>query len=348
MSTEVNKEEEIEEVVEQSEDAMWNKSDEELEEEYNKLKDDSNNEQIVEANDSDLNAINKELGDDEEVEPEKLEQPEQDSNEPSEEKDFENTPSSKFKPLKANGKDIPIEDIEELYTLASKGINYTQKMQNIKPFRSAIELMQEQQLTLDDLNLLSDIKQGNKDAVKKLIKDVDLDIYEEFDPAEEVNYIPNNYAPDPKVVEVNDIVSNLAQDEEFKVTEKVISTMLDDTSRQEFLDKPNLIEALHNDIKSGIFYDIEPEMTKMKLLGSGNESFLELYSKAADKVSQKLKTQTVQKTEDKIQTQRNNGISKKRASVGVTKKQQPKQDMSNYQVNYADMSDDEYESLYNL
>ena len=351
------------EVTPLDEDSLWEKSDEELEamakeskksipkEEANLDPDeraelesikneleqpedeqDSNTETNTELNDEEVDETNKDS-----IE----EQP----------KDKKSTKNKQFKlkPLKAAGKEIPIEDIEELYQLASKGVDYTRKMQQISPFRSAVELMQQQELSVDDLNLLVDIKQGNKEAVKKLIKDVDLDVYEEFDPEDEVQYTPKNYAPNEIEVQLKEIEDKISQDEEYPTTVKVIESVLDPKSKEMLMQNPNLIEGLHQDIKSGIFFEIEPLVTKQMLLGKATGSYIETYANLASQLIEQKKQEALQKAQSNQQQKQmqQTQMQEVKQRAGINKAVKPQRSYADYHINYVDMSDEEFDRLYN-
>ena len=373
MSKELNEEvTPTEELDNQSsnEEALWNKSDEELEAEYKKIKHSSpsKDDEIDETIQEDVSAINSLVQSDEELEPVITEQPQDKEVDSADEENDKNNNASKnsseeqpennneskgvngitLKPLKAAGKEIPIDNIDELYQLASKGLDYTRKMQNIKPFRSAVELMQQQGLSVDDLNLLVDIKQGNKDALKAVIKDLNIDPYEDLTIDDEpVDYKPNNYAPDPKLIEVNEVIDSISSDPEFETTNKVISDILDDMSKSKLLENPNLINLLHNDVKQGLFFEVEPLVTKQKLINNDNRPFLEVYAEMYGNVVDKLKTTAKTTTQTKINNNTQQSVKRKSASVGVTKKSNPQRTFDDYHINYMDMSDDEFDELYN-
>ena len=80
------------------------------------------------------------------------------------------TPIVDFEPLKVSGKQIPINSLEELYTLASGGAAVTQKFQEIAGHKKSIAIMQEHNLTEADLSLLIEARKGSKDALASLVK----------------------------------------------------------------------------------------------------------------------------------------------------------------------------------
>ena len=354
-----------------SEEALWNKSDEELEKEYNNLKQqESTKEEIDPDVQEDVTAINslvqeqeedydetEQLQDDNvdsvEEDDESLNNENNSSDEITEEQPEENTTENDdkgitLKPLKAAGKEIPIESLDELYQLASKGIDYTRKMQNIKPFRSAVELMQQQGLSVNDLNLLVDIKQGNKDALKAVIKDLNIDPYEDLNIDEDTpnEYKPTNYAPDPKLIEVNEIIEGISSEPEFQTTNKIISEVLDDMSRNKLVENPNLINLLHNDVKQGLFFEVEPLVTKKKLLTNDTRPFLEVYAEMYGDAVAKLKNTAKQNTQKSINNTQKQTNKRRSASVGITKKSNPQRAFNDYHINYMDMSDEDFDKLY--
>jgi len=351
------------EVTPLDEDSLWEKSDEELEAMAREAKQSVPKEDDLDPDDlAELESIKNELeqpedGQDSNTETntklneENVDENTKDSKEeqPKEDKSTNKNTQFELKPLKAAGKEIPIEDIEELYQLASKGVDYTRKMQQISPFRGAVELMQQQNLSVEDLNLLVDIKQGNKDAVKKLIKDVNLDVYEEFDPDDEIQYTPKNYAPNEIEVQLKEVEDRISQDAEYPTTVKVIESVLDPKSKEMLMKNPNLIEGLHQDIKSGIFFEVEPLVTKQMLLGNTTGSYIETYAQLAGKVIEQKRQEAMHMAQNNQQQKQVQQMqmqeTKQRASINKAVK--PQRSYADYHINYADMSDEEFDRLYN-
>lgn len=183
---------------------------------------------------------------------------------------------------RANGKDYEFSD-EEIFQkfgdVFGQAMNYTQKMQQIKPWRKTIDAIEQAGLTGDDLNLAIDVLKGDKDAIATVLKRtgtdaLDLDV-------ENTNYVPKDYGRNDTELDIKDIVSEISGDKEYAVTYDVLERQWDTDSRKAFVDNPELIRQLHIDVKSGMFDTIAPIANKMKVYDGGKQSDLEYYKIAA-------------------------------------------------------------------
>lgn len=234
--------------------------------------------------------------------------------------------------------------LDELKEFASKGLDYTKKMHAISPWRKQIEAMKEHNISQDDINMLIDIKSGNTDAVLNLVKatgidplDVDLDT---------VKYTPNNYERTDTEIALRDTVSRLAEDKEvYQRTEFVVDSEWDEVSRSKLLASPSMIEGLHNDIKSGVYDKVLPEMVKLKALDGGRHTDLEYYIEAGRR--------TVNNTQDdaakqelsnkaKIQEDIKNNSNKRKAAALPRTRSSGKKDVINYMD---EISDDDFKEF---
>lgn len=282
-----------------SEDELWNMSDEELEAAFNAAKEaeslseeidedivedteDDDTDDELEQPDTDSNETESDTDEDEvtdDVEEESQEPDEDTADDPDEtEKDVaEETPEiAKYK-VKANGTEMEL-TTEELLLLAPKALNYTQKMQAIKPWTKGISAFQENGFDPEDINIMIDLMKGDKDAIADLIKRHEIDTLD-LD-AENTQYSPNSYGKSEKALKLEEVVGEINQDEEFKITQYVVDSTWDSASRSELRNNPSIIKGLHADVKNGIFDKVNPISLKLKALDGGNKSDIEYYLEA--------------------------------------------------------------------
>lgn len=180
--------------------------------------------------------------------------------------------------IKAVGTEIEF-TLDELKELASKGLDYTKKMQEIAPWKKQIAMMKEHSVSQADVNLLIDLKKGNKDAILSLMKDngidpLDVDI-------DAVSYRPNDYSASDTQTNLREVVTRLSVDREaYARTEQVVDKEWDSVSRNRLLAEPAMIEGLQADIKSGLYDKVMPTALKIKALDGGNRTDLEYYIEA--------------------------------------------------------------------
>lgn len=224
--------------------------------------------------------------DDESTDEESTEDSEVDEDQP-EEVETETQDEEEDKPVqrrkyKANGKDFEFTD-EEIFQqfgqVFGQAMNYTQKMQQIKPWRKTIDAIEQAKLTHDDVNLAIDVLSGNKDAIAAVLKRTGVDALE-LD-TESTGYKPTDYGRNDTELSIKDIVEEIKGDKEYAVTYDVLERQWDDKSRVTFVENPELIKQLHTDVKNGMFDIIAPMANKLKVYDGGKNSDIEYYGMAA-------------------------------------------------------------------
>ncbi|MBD3865186.1 hypothetical protein [Campylobacter fetus] len=186
--------------------------------------------------------------------------------------------------IKANGKEYDM-SIDELKQMASKGMDYVKKTTALKPYRTMIAAMQENNISPEDLNMLIDLKKGNKEAISKLIKDNNVDTY---DLPEGDNYKPTEYRKSEESYEINEIIKTISEDSEFSRTSNIYSK-LDENSKQVISSNPTMLSGLHQDVKSGLFDKVLPYAEKRAMIDGFSQPFLKYYIEAG---SEYLKNNT--------------------------------------------------------
>ena len=83
-------------------------------------------------------------------------------------------------PIRADGRDFTIKSSNDLRNLVSKGLDYTQKTQQIGPYRKTLAFLRDNDV-LDDtkLSYMVDLYKKDEKAVKQLIRDVTAEPKEE-------------------------------------------------------------------------------------------------------------------------------------------------------------------------
>jgi len=364
---------------------LWDLSDEELEAEFRAAKEELSS-GVVAFQDEDVPADD---SGEEEIEVEDPEQPNEDSVTDTDENADENSGDDPVDPdgdaegqpepvveeaqkkvqqeqnykVKANGQEYNF-SIDELLKLAPKAMDYTKKTQEMAKWRKTISALTEHNVGHDDVNLLIDVLKGDKNALASVIKRTGVDALE-LD-TDNVMYTPREYGKDATELAIQDVISKYEDDADFGITADVIANKLDEKSKSEFFKDTKLIEALHEDVKSGDFKPVYAEMQKLKALDGGSRMDLEYYVAAgkqyhtrndlAKLAQSQMATQVAQKSaaekmaeaakiaEVKAQTAKRELVkqaapAKKAAAPTVTK-------TVNKVVDYLDDSDEKYEEWY--
>lgn len=197
--------------------------------------------------------------------------------------------------IKANGKEYDM-SIDELKQMASKGMDYVKKTTALKPYRTMIAAMQENNISPEDLNMLIDLKKGNKEAISKIIRDNDVDTY---DLPEADTYKPTEYRRSEEAYEIKEIISSISQDSEFSRTSDIYKN-LDDQSRQAINQNPTMLSGLHQDIKSGLFDQVLPYAEKRAMIDGYSQPFLKYYMEAGSEYLKNVNTQNQIKSQQQI------------------------------------------------
>ena len=181
--------------------------------------------------------------------------------------------------IKANGKEFEM-TLDELKQTASKGMDYLKKTTALKPYRTMIAAMEENKVSPEDINLLIDLKKGNKEAIAKLIKENEVDVY---DLPEANDYKPQEYRQSETALDMKEVLSTISKDAEFSRTSEIYDAF--DEQTKAFLNEdPSRIVGLHNDIKTGVFDKVLPLAEKKAMIDGYNAPFLQYYLQAGQEI----------------------------------------------------------------
>lgn len=196
-------------------------------------------------------------------------------------KQAEVRPTQKHK-FKANGREYEFTDYEireQFPRIFGQAMDYTKKMQALKPWRKTIDAIEGAQLSHDDVNLMIDVLKGDKDAVAAVLKRTGIDALE-ID-VEQSRYVPKDYGRDDKALAVKDVIDEISGDAEYSTTYRILNKEWDDDSFREMTNDPDLIRLLHIDVKSGMYDRVQPIAEKLKVYDRGRRSNLDYYKEAA-------------------------------------------------------------------
>lgn len=196
-------------------------------------------------------------------------------------------PAQKFQPLKAGGKEYPIESISELYKLASAGVGAQQKFQAIAGHKKAIMAAEKAGVDITDaVNFMANYKEDPKGTLIHLLKsgNIDpLDLDMEAKRAEVKDYSVSDFE-----VSYDEVVREIGSSPKFKEVQDVLLSKWDKPSRDIFLDKPSMIKNLHEEMmplpgQDKSMWDlVSPLAEKMKMMGDTRSDY-EVYMDARQK-----------------------------------------------------------------
>lgn len=194
----------------------------------------------------------------------------------------EEQPTQKYS-VRANGKDYDFsseEIVKQFPKVFGQAMDYTKKMQTIKPWRKTIDAIEGAKLSHDDVSLMIDVLKGDKEAINEVLKRTGTDTLE-LNTEEDSNYVVKDYGRDEGALAIEDVVSEINQDPEYVTTHNILAKEWDDKSWAAVAEKPEMIRLLHTDVKSGMYNTIQPLAEKLKVFDGNSKTDLEYYKEAA-------------------------------------------------------------------
>lgn len=197
----------------------------------------------------------------------------------------ETVPEEVVHKFKANGKEYEITDTEmreQFPRVFGQAMDYTKKLQAIKPWRKTIDAMEQAKLTHADVNLMIDVLKGDPKAISEVLKRTGVDALE-LDTGKDELYVAKDYGRDDSALALQDVIEQISSDPEYSVTQRVIEKDWDDASWKVLKESPEKIKQLHIDVKSGLYQQLVPIAEKLKIFdGAGSaKSDLDYYALAA-------------------------------------------------------------------
>lgn len=286
---ELSPESEVEEAVEEVEEEFTEEVDEidvDEEEEVDELEQpddqDSDDDTSSEDDEDELDDEDTEETD-EDVSDENSDEEDAEPTEEDEESEDEEQPEQdEVMVFRANGQEYQFtqsEMKEQFGKVFGQAMDYTKKMQAIKPHRKTIDAIEQAGLTGDDINLMIDVLKGDKDALSEVVKRTGVDALD-LD-TENSNYVAKDYGRNDTELAIKDIVDEISSDKEYSITHNVLDKQWDDKSRDAFIEDPNMIKLLHVDVKTGMFDKVNPIAQKLKVYDGASKSDLDYYKMAA-------------------------------------------------------------------
>lgn len=170
-------------------------------------------------------------------------------------------------PLKANGKTVEIQSLEELRQLASMGANFTRKMQDIAPHRKILAMLENNGL-LDEakLSFFIDLDKKNPEALKKLIKDSGVDPLD-IDVSVEPAYQAGNHKVSDNEIAFRAVLEDLQSTPTGQETISLINSSWDQASKEELWKAPEVMATIQQQRENGIYDVISAEINRQAMLG---------------------------------------------------------------------------------
>lgn len=217
-------------------------------------------------------------------------------------------------PFKANGREVQITNANDAIRLMQQGVNYSKRMEELKPKRALLKALEDNGLDdKDKLGFLIDLSKKNPQAIAKLVKDSGLDVYE-LDNEQLEEYQPNLTLTEPNAFE--DMVYELSSnDPNFMEALSHIGNW-DNESKTILFNKPEFLRVIAEQKASGFFDKVVNIVDNERLFGRLKDmSYLQAYSQIETLLLEQEKSFTAPRPEQSSQETSTDVNKKKKAST---------------------------------
>jgi hypothetical protein len=170
-------------------------------------------------------------------------------------------------PFKADGRDMSIRSPEDAIRLMQMGVNYSRRMEEMKPLRAQDRMLKENGLdSPDKLNFAIDLVNGKPEAIKKLLMDNEIDPID-VDISTEPEYQATDYQSDPKDIDFDDAIQETLASEGGHTLINDINKDWDDQSKQALRDQPAIFKNVLAQMQTGVYAKIREELKYQRTMG---------------------------------------------------------------------------------
>lgn len=254
-------------------------------------------------------------------------------------------------PFKANGKMIKVETVDDAMSLMQMGANYSEKMHSLKPHLKTIRML-EQQNMLDEgvLHTLIDARNGNVDAIRKLVADAKIDPTDllDIDPDQPVEYSPKDHAITDTQYEFQNVVDELKTSEFYTPTMDVV-TDWDERSRVKMYEDPRILQGLHAVVANGHFEKIQTHLSTLRTFGKvpAGMTDVDAFGMAAQMLEERGELGTAPQQQERNQPKRDEKVVEQKRAVAPAKGRRTAPKAKGLDLDVASMTDDEFMKAYN-
>jgi hypothetical protein len=185
-------------------------------------------------------------------------------------------------PLKAAKRTIEIGSVEKARQLMQMGVDYSRKMQDLKPYQRMMKSLERADLLDEDkLNHLIDLHNKRPEAIQKLLKDSEIDPYD-LDLEDNVAYRPNDHmVPEAELV-IDEVLDEIRPSPKFNDVIDLVQGW-DMASKRTLMDNPQVLRHLTAHMEAGIYEMIMDRLESDRIFGKHvGLSDLDAYKAAGD------------------------------------------------------------------
>ena len=189
-------------------------------------------------------------------------------------------------PFKANGKTIQLNSAEEAIALMQKGVDYTRKMQDIARYRKPMLMLERANLLNEDqISFFIDLVNGDQEAIRKLLKDKNIDAFSLPSEDEPINYVAGSHKISDEQINFKEQIDTIATQANGVEFLKEVNNY-DAQSKDHIFKEPRILQALYQQKQGGLYDKIVEEIERQRVLGQipDNVPFLIAYNAIGNKL----------------------------------------------------------------
>lgn len=189
-------------------------------------------------------------------------------------------------PFKANGKTIQLNSTEEAIALMQKGVDYTRKMQDIARYRKPMLMLERANLLNEDqISFFIDLVNGDQEAIRKLLKDKNIDAFSLPSEDEPINYVAGAHKISDDQINFKEQLDSIASQPKGVEFLKEVNDY-DQQSKDHIYKEPRILQALYQQKQGGLYDKIVEEIERQRILGQipDNVPFLIAYNTIGNKL----------------------------------------------------------------
>lgn len=170
-------------------------------------------------------------------------------------------------PIKANGRNIQVNTVDDAIQLMQMGANYHKKMEGLKPGLATLKLLEQHGLLdQEKLSHLIDLSKGDVNAINRLVKDKGIDTLA-IDAEKADQYKVGTYNVNTKAVELDNVLQDLQDSPKYADMLNVVGKQWDNASQKALEDNPEHLRAITAHMESGIYEAVEDRVFTERALG---------------------------------------------------------------------------------
>lgn len=167
-------------------------------------------------------------------------------------------------PFKANGKQMQVDNVEDVVRLMQMGANYNRKMAGLKPGMKILKTLEKNKIDEGKLNFLIDLDRKDPAAIARLVKESGIDPIEmDLD----TSYTQSNYEIGDSEMALEQVIDDIRDSDTYSRTLDIVGSNWDSKSREAVADSPELLRDINTQVGNGVYDVISTEVDRARALG---------------------------------------------------------------------------------